>query len=265
MVSRFGERGGVGMARRFVYAVFCVLLLSGKAAAGWYHVENYEGSIGSQPVHISLQTYDSFGSGITVEGSYFYDVKQSPIPVYGKLTGTRLALCEISGKEEFDRILAVGSKTPVDTTGCPFSLDMAESGATGTWSKGVDTYPVTLRKVASLDDTRDTKIDGTVEIPFWAETAADRFAGVYTSTDAGTCMAKMQVIRKRSGKVVQEIAFKDDDACSAGMLMTSIYMNVEKWVEGGKDIISVNFSGGGAGHTEDYVFNRKTGKYRLKK
>ncbi|RWC38777.1 MAG: hypothetical protein EOS55_30285 [Mesorhizobium sp.] len=252
------------MARLFISAIFCVLLLSGKAAAGWYHVENYEGSIGPQPVHVSLQTYDGFGSGITVEGSYFYDAKQSPIAVFGKLDGTRLALCEISNDKEFDRILVLGSKIPVKTTQCPFSLDMAENGATGTWSKGADNYPVTLKKVASLDDTGDPKIDGSVEIPFWAETAAHRFAGVYTNTDSGTCMAKMQVIKKSSRKVVQVIAF-DDDGCNAGMLMTSIYQNVQKWVERRKDIISVNFRGGGVGYTMDYVFNRATGKYRLTK
>ncbi len=228
------------MGRQFISAIFCVLLLTGKAAAGWYHVENYEGSIGSQPVHISLQTY-GFGSGIMVEGSYFYDAKQSPIAVYGKLDGNRLTLCEISNDKEFDRILVMGSKIPVDTTGCPFSLDMAESAASGTWSKGADKYPVALKKIASLDDTGDTKINGTVEIPFWAETAADRFAGVYTNTDAGTCMAKMQVVKKSSGKVVQEIAF-DDDLCNAGMLMTAIYENVQKWVERRKDVISVNFA-----------------------
>jgi hypothetical protein len=252
------------MGRLFISAIFSVLLLSGEAAAGWYHVENYEGSIGSQPVHVSLQTYDSFGSGMTVEGSYFYDAKQGPIAVFGKLNGTSLVLCEISNDKEFDRILVVGSKIPVDTTGCPFSLDMAESGATGTWSKGADTYPVTLKKVASLDDTGDPKIDGAIEIPFWAETAAHRFAGVYTNTDSGTCMAKMQVIKKSSRKIVQEIAF-DDDGCNAGMLMTSIYANVQKWAERGEDIISVNFRGGGAGYTMDYAFDRKTKKYRQRK
>lgn len=252
------------MGRLFISAIFCVLLLTVKAAAGWYHVENYEGYIGPQPVHVSLQTYDGFGSGMTVEGSYFYDAKQSPIAVFGKLNGTRVALCEISNDKEFDRILVVGSKIPVDTTQCPFFLDMAESGATGTWSKGADKYPVTLKKVASVDDTSDTKIDGTVEIPFWAETAAHRFAGVYTNTDSGTCMAKLQVIKKSSRKVVQEIAF-DDDGCDAGMLMTSIYANVQKWVERRKDIISVNFRGGGAGHTIDYAFDRKAKKYRPRK
>jgi len=252
------------MGRRFISAIFCLLLWSVTATAGMYHVENYEGSIGSNPVHVSLQTYDGFGSGITVEGSYFYDAKQTPVAVYGKIDGTTIALCEIADDKEFNRVLVMGSKTPVDTTGCPFSLDTSESGATGSWNKGADKYPVTLRKVASLDDTGEGKIDGTVEIPFWAETAADRFAGVYAKTDSGICMAKMQVIKKASGKVAQEIAF-DDDICGAGMLMTPIYMNVQKFVERGKDVISVNFRDGGAGDAKDYVFNRKTKKYQQKK
>ena len=53
--------------------------------------------------------------------------------------------------------------------------------------------------------------------------------------------------------------------CNAGMLMTPIYWNVQKSVERGKDIISVNFYDGRAGYEEEYVFDRKTKKYRLKK
>lgn len=246
---------------QFISAVFFVLLLSQKAAAGWYQVENYEGFIGPNPVHLSLQRNDSFGSGITVEGSYFYDAKQSPIAVYGKINGTSVSLCEIADDKEFDRVLVMGSKTPVDTTGCPFSFDIDESGATGAWSKGADKHPVTLKKVASLDDTGDGKIDGTVEIPFWAQTATDRFAGIYANTGAGICMEKLLVISKRSKKVVQEIAFDDED-CDAGMLMTPIYMNVQKQTEKTFEIISVNFRGGGAGYTMDYVFSRKTKKYQ---
>lgn len=158
-------------------------------------------------------------------------------------------------------MMLMGSKTPVDTTGCPFSLDVTDNGSTGTWSK--DKLPVILKKVASLDDTSERKIEGTVEIPFWAQTATDRFAGVYAKTDAGICMTKMQVIKKRSGKVAQEIAFGDD--CTAGTLMTPIYMNVETWVDKGKDVISVHFNSGGAGSEVDYVLNRTTGKYRKKK
>ena len=257
-------RWGTGMGRLFISAVFCLLALTGQAAAGWYQVDNYEGSIGPNPIHLSLQRYDSFGSGITVEGSYFRDAMQRPIAVYGTVNGTKVSLCEIADDKEFYRVLVMGSKTPVDTAGCPFVLDVNADGATGSLSKGADRLPVILKKVASLDDTGDAKIDGTMEIPFWAETAADRFAGVYANTSAGVCMTKMQVIKKSSGKVVQQIRFDDDD-CNAGMLMTPIYMNVEKGVEHGKDIISVNFRGGGAGYTTDYVFNRATRKYQKKK
>ncbi|MDX8499709.1 hypothetical protein RFM99_14910 [Mesorhizobium sp. VK4C] len=252
------------MGREFIIAVSCLLMLCGKAAAGWYHVENYEGTIGPDPVHLSLQTYGSFGSGITVKGSYFYDAKQRPIVLYGTVRGTKVSLCAISDDKEFQRIIVMGSKTPVDTTGCPLSLDLGESGATGTWSKGTDKFPVTLKKVATLDNTGEGKIVGNVEIPFWAETATDRFAGVYTKTSAGICMTKMQVINKQKKKVVQEIGFDDED-CNAGMSTTPIYMNVEKWVEGGKDIISVDFGGGKFASADDYVLNPKTKKYHLKK
>jgi hypothetical protein len=237
---------------------------SGNAVAGWYQVENYEGSVGPNPVHLSLQHYASFGSGITVEGSYFYDARQSPIAIYGKADGSRLTLCEIADDREFERVLMTGSKTPVDTAGCPFSLELTDNAATGTWSKAGDKFPVTLKKVSSLDDTSALKIDGTVEIPFWAETTTDRFAGIYTKSDAGICMTKLQVINKKKSKVVQEIGFDDPD-CNAGMLMTPIYMNVQRWVEGGKDVISVNFRGGGAGYTQDYTFSPKARKYRKRK
>ncbi|RWM26410.1 hypothetical protein [Mesorhizobium sp.] len=252
------------MRKGLIGAVGCLLLLSQKAFAGWYQVENYEGSIGPNPVHLSLQRYASFGSGITVEGSYFYDAKQSPIAIYGKADGPELTLCEIADDKEFQRIVVMGSKTPVDTTGCPLFLDLSESGATGTWSKGADKFPVTLKKVASLDDTGEGRIAGTVEIPFWAETATDRFAGIYATSDAGICMTKLQIINKKKKKVVQEIGFDDED-CNAGMSTTPIYMNVEKWVQGGKDIISVNFGGGKFAGADDYVFNPKTKKYHLKK
>ncbi|TPI68513.1 hypothetical protein FJ420_18265 [Mesorhizobium sp. B3-1-3] len=252
------------MGRGFIATVFCLLMLSGKAFAGWYQVENYEGSIGPNPVHFSVQRYASFGSGITVEGSYFYDARQSPVAIYGKADGQRLTLCEIADDKEFERVLVMGSKTPVDTTGCPFSLEISDSGVAGSWSKGVDKFPVTLRKVASLDNTGDLKIDGIVEIPFWAETTRDRFAGIYTKSDAGICMTKMLVIDKKKRKAVQEIGFDDED-CNAGMSTTPIYMNVQKWVEGGKVVISVDFGGGKFASANDYVLNLKTRKYHRKK
>lgn len=251
------------MARQFIPAVFCLLLLTGKATAGWYHVENYEGSIGSNPVHLSLQTYN-FGSGLTLEGSYFLDDKQSPIPLYGKVSGTSLALCEITNDEEFERIIVMGKKTGLDTTGCPFSLEFGDGNLTGSWSKGTDKFPVNLRKVAGFDDSGEGKIEGNVEVPFWAQTATDRFAGIYTKSGDGICMTKMQVINKKRKKAVQTIKF-GGDLCNAGMLMTAIYENVQKSVERGKDIISVSFYDGRAGYEEDYVFSAKAKKYRLRK
>jgi len=229
-----------------------------QAAAGWYQVKNFDGSVGPDAVHLSLQRYDGFGSGITVEGSYFYDAKQSPIALYGKAEGTKLTLCEIADDKELDRVLVVGSKTPVDTTRCPLSLDISETGATGIWIKGSEKFPVVLKQVAGLDDTGEGKINGIVEIPFWAQTAAHRFAGIFTKTDAGICMTKLQVISKRTKKAVQGIRFDDAD-CNAGMLMTPIYMNVQKQDE---EIISVNFRGGNGGYSIEYGFSLKTGTYR---
>lgn len=253
------------MVRQFVSAVFCLLLLSGNAMAGWYHVENYEGSIGPNPVHLSLQTY-TFGSGLTVQGSYFDDAKQSPIALYGKVNGTSIALCEIADDKDFQRVIVMGSKTPFDTSGCPFALERGDGVLTGSWSKGADKVPVNLKQVAGFDDTGEGVVDGNVEIPFWAQTATDRFAGVYTKTDDQICMKTMLVINKKRKKVAQTIKFvSEDDYCNAGMLMTPIYWNVQKRTEGGKDIISVSFRDGRAGYEEDYEFDRKAKKYRLKK
>jgi len=196
--------------------------------------------------------------------SLVYDAKQIPIALYGKANGTSLALCAIANDEEFERVIVMGKKTGLDTSGCPFSLELGDGVLTGSWSKGADKVPVSLRKVAGLDDTGEGKVEGTVEIPFWAQTATDRFAGIYSKTDNGICMTKMQVINKKRQKAVQTIKF-GGELCNAGMLMTPIYWNVQKSVELGKDIISVNFYDGRAGYEEDYVFDRKTKKYRLKK
>lgn len=47
------------------------------------------------------------------------------------------------------------------------------------------------------------------------------------------------------------------------MLMTPIYMNVLKQVGGSFEIISVNFRGGSAGYSTDYVFSHRFKDYRL--
>jgi len=244
----------------FALAVTCLSPSSVAAAtAGWYRVDNYVGSIGADPIHFSIQTYADFGSGITAEGSYFSDAKQSPIAIYRRARGKTLELCEIPDDKALDRILWTGSKTPVDTAGCPFALDLRDGGATGTWTRGATIYLVALEKVATLDDTGETKVNGTVAIPFWAQTPRSMFSGIYENTKSGVCMRKLQIINKGDKTVEQELDF-DKDGC-AGTLMTAIYWNVEKRIENGADVISINFQDGGAGHATDYVFNRATRKY----
>jgi hypothetical protein len=252
------------MGKFFALAVACLMLLSENAAAGWYRVVNYAGFLGADPIHFSLQTYDGFGSGITAEGSYFYDARQSPIALYGKAVGEKLELCEIADDKALDRIIRVGSKKPVDTAGCPFSLALSDDGATGTWIRGATSYPVALKKVASLDDSGEGKIEGTVEIPFWAQTSTHRLSGTYAKTGSGVCMEKLQIIDKGGRKVVQELAF-DKENCNAGMLMTPIYLNVEKQTRNGADVISVSFRDSGAGYATDYIFNRATRRFAQKK
>ena len=242
------------MMKRLLITVACLLPFAGNAVAGWYQVDNYEGELGKSSIQFSMQTYD-FGSGITVEGSYYDKAGNSPIALYGKISGTKVQLCEISNDEELDRVVVQGSTTPFDTSKCPISLTLSDDGATGTWKKGGSDHPVVLRKIASLDDTAEANIDGNVAIPFWAQTDTHMFRGIYTNTSNGLCMEKVEIVNKSTGHIDQEIAFAND-VCNAGMVMTPIYMNIQKWVDAGVDIMSVNFLDNRGGYSEDYAYDK---------
>lgn len=250
--------------RTFILAVVGLFTLYSQAFAGWYNVENFEGFVGDRSVHFSLQKYEGFGSGITVEGSYFFDDRREPIPLYGTATDGIVRLCEIANDQEFQKILIIGSKAPVVTTDCPFSLTVNETGATGAWTGGATSHPITLKKVATMDDTSDAVMTGTVEIPFWAQTANQMFVGIYEKTASGICMTKLHLINKASGVIDQEISFPDDP-CDAGMVMTPIYMNVEKVAEDGTDEIAINFRDGGMGYSQAYRLDAAVNKYKLSK
>jgi hypothetical protein len=85
----------------------CLLLVVASSAyAGWYQVRNYAGTIGSFPVHVSLQTYDYINHNEPtqwrVDGSYYYDAHRIPIPLQGKRKPDgQMTLCEASHSRSF--------------------------------------------------------------------------------------------------------------------------------------------------------------------
>ncbi len=249
--------------KRTALAIAALLLLSQSASAGWYRVQNYQGAVGPNVVQLSLQTYE-FGSGITVEGSYFIEGENKPVVIYGQAFDNRLQLCEIADEAEFESKLVQGSSTPVDTSACPIVLEIEGDKAVGFWEIGGESHAVTLREVASLDDTDTGAIDGTVAIPFWDHTASHRFSGIYAQTNDGViCMERLLVINRATSQVDQEIAFEDDDLCAAGTVMTQIYRNVETYGDTDAEMVSVNFADGRWGYTVDYLVDPVTGLLSL--
>ena len=245
--------------KRTALTIAALLLLCQGAAAGWYRVANYQGAVGPNVVQLSLQTYD-FGSGITVEGSYFFEGENKPVVVYGQDRDGTIELCEIADDAEFESKLVQGSTTPFDIAGCPIVLEVEDDKITGFWDIGGENHAVILREVGSLDDTDAGEITGTVAIPFWDYTTSHRFSGVYArNSDGFICMERLQVINRTTSQVDQEIVFDDDELCSAGTVMTQIYRNVETYGEAGAETVSVNFSDGRAGYAVDYLVDPVTG------
>lgn len=257
--ARNGETfPGVGPMSKWLLILTGILAMAGDARAGWYHVENFEGRVGSDTIRLSLQRYDGFGSGITVEGSYYRDSDLTPVALYGKAAGGSLELCEITSEAELLKTIIQGSKTPVETAGCPLKLHVTPDRATGTWFDGAETRAVDFTKVATLDDTGDGALTGDVEIPFWAQMPTQVFIGLYSQTSSGICMTKLRVGNKATGKIEQEIAFPDEP-CDAGMLMTPIYLNVEI---GDDEAVLVNFRDGRMGFARSFKFDAGTNKFR---
>lgn len=244
---------------RAALAAFMFVLLCQQAVAGWYEVENYEGEIAGSPISLSLQYY-SFGSGITVEGSYYFLDERRPVAIYGGLQHHGVRLCEISSEAELQRIIVTGSKTPFDFAKCPLVLSLKGNRAVGRWKRGGVDHAVDLKKIASLDDSDEPSVKGPLVIPFWAQTPTYMFAGTYENTSSGICMTKVAFINKLSGKTDHELRY-GGDPCDAGMVMTPIYLNVQTWIEAGAEIISINFGDGAAGSSEDYVYDDKAKRF----
>lgn len=236
------------------------LLLTPSAFGGWYQVENYVGHIGSYPVHVSIQEYD-FGSGLTVEGSYYYDKHMTAIPIYGKYDKKlkSISLCEIHNDMDFQNIIVRGSETGFETANCPFQLIQTKDSMTGKWvSNGLD-YDVLLQRVGSLSNTESGVIMGDVEIPFWGQTKNYMFVGIYESTGKGISINKVRVINKLTKQVVQEFDPQKHD-CSFGFFMTPIYMNIENAMA---DEIMLNCYGPRSGTLAYYGLDKKNGQFKF--
>jgi hypothetical protein len=241
-----------------------LLLVAVEANAGWYRVTNYVGQIGPYPVHLSIQTYD-FGSGLNVEGSYYYDKHRSPIPIYGKLIGNSASLCEIHSADEVDKILVRGSRSGFDTTGCPLRLVFSNDEATGQWTDHRGSFDVKLKRVGSLDDTESGRIDGVVEIPFWGQTKSYMFIGVYKASGAagaGISINAVRVVNKKTGAIIQDFDPQQHD-CTFGFLMTPIYMNIKSVNSGKDEKIGLNCGGMRFSTVVYYSLNKKTGTFEF--
>lgn len=229
------------------------LLLTGSAHAGWYVVNNYEGTLGTMPVHLSLQAYDSYGSGINIKGSYYYDKYHAPIPLYGKRTSDTFKLCEVHSTEEYQHALVQGSKQEMDIHTCPFNLTHEGDTLRGHWLQGKKRYEVALKQTASLDNTVEEKVAGNrVDIPFWGQTPTHSFIGHYQASAEGITVRSVSVINKKTGNIDQTID-PQHHQCQFGFFMTAIYQNIES-DNAGKSIW-LNCYSQRADITVDYYFD----------
>lgn len=232
-----------------------LLLLTRNSVAGGYQVENYIGHVGNYPIHMSIQKY-AFGSGLTIEGSYYYDKKMIPIPLYGKYNGQNsISLCEIHNETDFQKVIIHGSKLGFETASCPFQLTFTEDYATGKWVSNKNTYDVKLKRTGILSNTKFWSIKGNVEIPFWGQTKNHMFIGVYENTGIN----KVKVINKSTRQTIQEFNPQEND-CSFGFFMTSIYMNIENSIP---NTVMLNCYSPRDGELAFYSLDKKTGNFKF--
>ena len=250
------------MKKRNNWVVLFGVLLSWTivAHAGWYVVDSYEGHIGPYPVHLSLQKED-FGSGLNMEGSYYYDSHHAPIPLYGKMVGTTIEVCEVHNASEYEKYLVQGSRHGFATGGCAFKLTSGDNILRGTWQDPTHRYDVSLTRTASLDDTASPgTTKGDVRVPFWGQTSTHSFVGLYQGTADGLAIHRIEVINKKTGKVDQ-IIDPQLYGCQFGFFTTPIYMNLESETDASS--IRLNcYSKGQYDNTVEYRFDRANHSYR---
>lgn len=242
---------------KFVF-MFAFALWAGSVNAGWYKVTNYVGFVGDYPVHFSVQSMDGvndfitaldgvgkLGDRIQYLGSYYYDRHRIPIPLYGRKDekgGVRL--CEVLDFEKFRReVLGSMKKDPVDVSNCQFRIFTKGNFASGEWSDGLKKYVVSLKRVGVLqNDGEKSRVEGVVEIPFWAKTRGHMLVGVYGYEESFreyAQMNKLLAINIKTG-AVDEVVDVSSDHFGAGTLRIGIYENVENNTSNGREGVLVH-------------------------
>ena len=224
------------------------------ASNSWYVVNNYTGTVGKYPVHVSLQTY-TFGPHVDVKGSYYYDKHRAPIVLYGRETATGLTLCETTRQADFEKYLSVGEAYDLDA--CPFRLTNSDEGLTGVWQNNKARLPVSLSSTDVMDETQVIASEASIEIPFWGQTAGHSFIGVYENSDNGPVINRINVLDKKLGKVIQTINPQTEN-CDFGFYMTAIYQNIETDNDA---TVSFHCYSNKADISEEYTFNKQQGRY----
>lgn len=240
----------------FSRATLGVLLFSviSSAHAGWYDVQNYAGTIGDLPVHLSIQMSDNSRES-HVDGSYYYDAHRTPIPLQGKrLADGSLQLCEAGEPATFGDSPKVPEASATHPVPCPISLSVNGEQASGEWRDGKKNLPISLHQIGSLNDTGDSpRLGGTVEIPMWHHTKHYLLLGVYESaSDCPLSMSRLRLVDIKSGRVDKELKFP----CGTGTVSTPIYANVYR-AQNPRNV-TVIFQGGyhGMGDDRDIAVER---------
>ncbi len=241
------------------FLVFLALVAVAPAEAGWYEIKNYVGTVGSESVHVSLQTFNWLnrsGSGKgNVDGSYYYDAHRIPIPLQGRQNPDgHIVLCEASAPRLSNESPIVAAASLVHPVPCPITLTFANGEGSGEWNDTRRVLPISLHQVGSLDDTNSVfdkdrngiRLEGTVEIPMWYHTKRYLLLGIYqSSSDCPLSMLSLRLVNIATGKVDKDIILE----CDAGMIMTSIYANIDRART--PNYVGVEFQGGRMGYYKE--------------
>ena len=245
------------MKTRSLTQLFLLLILcSATAKAGWYECYNFRGTIGGEPITLSVQLVNSYldnhKKNFTVSGIYKRDKVNEPIKLTGEL--------DLNKKKAVLYETSTANKHTAR-----FEFDFSEGTSDGVWRDLASnrSLPIHLDRTAKLRDFVDGDSAENVEILQSNSLKDLYFVGVY-SMKAGSDRAQMdrlKIMRKRDGTLFQVIELSKLDYTS-GNVITIIYDNVEVYSRKTRELALWN-NIGRMGGTTAITFNPKTQKFRL--